>query len=83
MCAARKSLRQIQLPQALEKITLRTRMLLDNSVVQVMLAKDLCQTSSDLLQENADFRDFLRENRLTGLSLYEQWLDGGGNPKIS
>lgn len=75
MRAADKSLKQVLIEQELEKIILRTRTLLGDAAAQVMLAKELCDTSRDLLQQNADFRDFLRENRLTGFSLHDHRLD--------
>lgn len=81
MCAAEKSLKQVPIRQALDRIILRTRKLLGDSAARVTLARELCDTSRDLLQQNADFRDFLRENRLIGFCRYEQLRDRRKTPK--
>ena len=75
MSAADNSLKQVPIRQALDQIILRTRTLLGDSAAQVTLARELCDTSRDLLQQNADLRDFLRENRLIGFSVHDHWLD--------
>ena len=54
----------------------RSRQLMDAALEQVVIARELRETSGNLLQTNKDFRDFLRENCLLGLSLCERGDDG-------
>lgn len=55
----------------------RTRQLVNAALEQIILARELRETSGNLRQANRDFRDFLREQRLVGFSLYERLIDGG------
>lgn len=55
----------------------RTRQLVNAALEQIILARELRETSGNLRQANRDFRDFLREQRLVGFSLCERLIDGG------
>ena len=43
--------------------------------MQVVLSQALRETSGDLRQENADFRDFMRESCLQNIGRCERWRD--------
>lgn len=75
MQAIPKSRQQGIIPEKLATTMERTRQLVNAALEQVSLARELRETSGNLRQTNKDFRDFLREQRLAGFSLYERLID--------
>ncbi|HKW24621.1 MAG TPA: hypothetical protein VJN48_02480 [Terriglobales bacterium] len=75
MKAIPKSRQQAIIPEKLAMTMERSRQLVNAALEQVSLARELRETSENLRQTNKDFRDFLREQRLLGFSLYERLMD--------
>ncbi len=50
---------------------------IDSVMAEVIKSRALRESTSDLRQYNAELREFLREARLTALTLYERWMDEG------
>lgn len=80
MAAILKSRQQATIPEKLAAAMERTQQLMNAAIEQVILARELRETSGNLRQTNKDFRDFMREQRLAGLSLCERLLDEGIGP---
>jgi hypothetical protein len=75
MQAIPRSRQRAIIPEKLAATMERTRQLMNAALEQVSLARELRETSGNLRQTNKDFRDFLREQRLLGFSLYERLID--------
>ncbi len=69
------------LPPAIAAVGERTRRLVDKAAAHVAWARELREISVELRQENADFRDFLSENRVVSFRLSELRLDGRSRVK--
>ena len=53
----------------LEVVRERTSQLLNAALEQIIIARDLRETTVNLRQTNKDYREYLRENCLRGLNL--------------
>jgi hypothetical protein len=61
--------------QSLDEIRERTRSLINAARENMFLARDLCEASYEILNDNSDLREFLFENRQAVRSKYQRWLD--------
>lgn len=71
-----KSRQPLRLPQELAAAMERSQQLMNVALERVAIARELRETSINLRQINKDFREFLRENCLAGLSLCDGRDDG-------
>ena len=71
-----KSRQPLRLPQELAAAMERSQQLMNVALERVAIARELRETSINLRQINKDFREFLRENCLVGLSLCDGRDDG-------
>ncbi len=53
----------------------RIRELIEETDVQIVISRELCEETHNLRQANAELRELLRENLLTNLSRREHWTD--------
>ena len=65
---------------SLNKAVERARSLIKAARENVFLARDLCEVSCELLNNNSDFREFLREQRLRAKNMRahnirERWVE--------
>lgn len=76
MQTASQSLQRHRFSEELEAAMEQSRRLMEDAVAQINIARELRETSGNLRQRNRDFRDFLREQRHIGFSLFEKLTDG-------
>jgi hypothetical protein len=66
-------------PPPREAVLERTRSLINAACENVFLARDLCEASRELRYTTADFREFLRDQRLAAQtmaqSMHERWIE--------
>ena len=53
----------------------RTRALFDSLCENIFRARDLRETSQQIREQNADYREFLSEQRLNARCRYQDWLE--------
>jgi hypothetical protein len=53
--------------------TRRIRELIEETDVQIVISRELCEETHNLRQANAELRELLRKNLLTNLSKRDNW----------
>ena len=56
---------------SIEEIVRRNRQIISGARARIALSRDLRETSRNLIQANADLREFLRETLLVAMSRHE------------
>lgn len=61
------------MPRPRDDAMRRIRQLIEETEVQIVISRELCEETHNLRQANAELREVLRENLLTFCSKREHW----------